>query len=77
MRQPRKRAVIETSLDLARKLQLTAVAEGVETVEEWQMLAELGCQLAQGYLISPAVPGEELIAVIRRWHRPEPPHKAS
>lgn len=72
--QPRKRAVVETSLDLARKLQLTVVAEGVETVEDWQMLAELGCQLAQGFLISPALPGADLLAGIAAWHRPESTH---
>lgn len=72
VRQPRKRAVVEASLELARKLQLTAVAEGVETVEEWQMLAELDCQLAQGFLISPALPGEQLLAGIADWRAPEP-----
>jgi EAL domain-containing protein (putative c-di-GMP-specific phosphodiesterase class I) len=72
-RQPRKRAVVETSLDLARKLQLTVVAEGVETVEEWQMLAELGCHQAQGFLIGRALPGPELLAGIRNWHQREPP----
>ncbi|WP_460731440.1 EAL domain-containing response regulator [Lysobacter tyrosinilyticus] len=69
--QPRKRAVIEASLDLARKLQLDVVAEGVETVEEWQMLAELGCGMAQGFLISPPVPGNELTTALARWRRPE------
>jgi EAL domain-containing protein (putative c-di-GMP-specific phosphodiesterase class I) len=68
--QPRKRAVIEASLDLARKLQLDTVAEGVETIEDWQMLAELGCGMAQGYLIAPPVPAEELAATIGRWRRP-------
>jgi EAL domain-containing protein (putative c-di-GMP-specific phosphodiesterase class I)/AmiR/NasT family two-component response regulator len=69
--EPRKRAVIEASLDLARKLQLDVVAEGVETIEDWQMLAELGCGMAQGYLIAKPVPGEELAAVVARWRRPE------
>lgn len=67
--QPRKRAMIETSLDLARKLGLIVVAEGVESVEEWQLLAQLGCQYAQGYLISPPVPGEELLGTIQRWRQ--------
>ena len=67
--QPRKRAMIETSLDLARKLDLKVVAEGVETVEEWQLLAGLGCDYAQGYLISPAVPGEQLPDAILRWRQ--------
>ena len=68
--QPRKRAVVEASLDLARKLGLETVAEGVETTEDWQTLAELGCEAAQGYLVSPAVPGEDLVATIGRWRRP-------
>ena len=68
--QPRKRAVVEASLDLARKLGLTTVAEGVESIEDWQMLAELGCNIAQGYLIGRPVPGSELQAVIGRWRRP-------
>ena len=68
--QPRKRAVVEASLDLARKLGLTTVAEGVESIEDWQMLAELGCDIAQGYLIGRPVPGSELQAVVNRWRRP-------
>jgi len=70
-RQPRKRAVIEASLELARKLQLDVVAEGVETTEDWQMLAEMGCGIAQGYLIARPVPGVELADAIARWRRPE------
>ena len=69
--QPRKRAVIEASLDLARKLQLEVVAEGVETAEDWQMLAELGCGVAQGYLIAAPVAGEDLAGAVARWRRPD------
>ncbi|MFT4178438.1 MAG: EAL domain-containing response regulator [Thermomonas sp.] len=68
--QPRKRAVVEASLDLSRKLGLTTVAEGVETVEDWQMLAELGCDVAQGWLIGRPAPGSELQALVSRWRRP-------
>lgn len=65
--QPRKRAVIEASLDLARKLEISVVGEGVETMEEWQLLAQLGCDYAQGHLISRPVAGDELPAAIQRW----------
>jgi EAL domain-containing protein (putative c-di-GMP-specific phosphodiesterase class I)/AmiR/NasT family two-component response regulator len=68
--QPRKRAMVEASLDLARKLSLITVAEGVETMEDWQMLAELGCDIAQGWLIGRPVPGSELQAAVARWRRP-------
>jgi len=67
--QPRKRAVIEASLDLARKLDLHVVAEGVESMEEWQLLAQLGCHFAQGYLISPPVEGEKLNEAIQNWRK--------
>lgn len=67
--QPRKRAVIEASLDLARKLNLHVVAEGVESMEEWQLLAQLGCHFAQGYLISPPVEGDKLNDAIQNWRK--------
>jgi EAL domain-containing protein (putative c-di-GMP-specific phosphodiesterase class I) len=68
---PRQRAMIEASLDLARKLGLEVVAEGVETVEEWRLLAELGCAAAQGHLVAAPVPGEQLREAIGQWRRPE------
>ncbi|HPF74217.1 MAG: EAL domain-containing response regulator [Rhodanobacteraceae bacterium] len=68
--QPRKRAVIEASLELARKLDLRVVGEGVETIDEWQMLAELGCTVAQGYLIAKPTPGDRIADVVAHWRRP-------
>jgi EAL domain-containing protein (putative c-di-GMP-specific phosphodiesterase class I) len=68
----RNRAVVEASIDLGRKLKLTTIAEGVRSVEEWQMLAELGCARAQGELISMPVPGGQLVDTIKKWRRPLP-----
>ncbi len=68
---PRKRAMIEASLDLARKLGLSVVAEGVETVEEWRMLSELGCGVAQGFLVAAPVPADGLRDAVGHWRRPE------
>jgi EAL domain-containing protein (putative c-di-GMP-specific phosphodiesterase class I) len=48
------------------------VAEGVRSVDEWQMLAELGCTRAQGELIGLAVPGDQLAAAIEKWRRRQP-----
>ncbi len=45
-------AIVRSTIDLAHALGLTVVAEGVETREVWDRLRELGCDVAQGYLIS-------------------------
>jgi len=67
-RMPKNRAMLSAALDLARRLHLEVVAEGVERVEEWQVLAELGCDTAQGWLIAPAVSANELPSIVQRWH---------
>ncbi len=69
--QPRHRTIIETSLDLARKLKLKTVAEGVETRAEWDLLKSLGCQLAQGYFIARPMPGHQMPDWIQLWQAPE------
>ncbi len=54
------RLIIQTITDLAHGLGLTSTAEGVETVDQLRMVRELGCDLAQGYLISPPLEPEGL-----------------
>ena len=46
------RVILESSLDMARKLNIFSVAEGVETQRDWDLLCQLGCDLAQGYFIA-------------------------
>ena len=46
------RAMLESSLEMASKLKIVAVAEGVEMRADWELLRELGCPLAQGYFIA-------------------------
>jgi EAL domain-containing protein (putative c-di-GMP-specific phosphodiesterase class I) len=45
---------------MAQKLGPTTVAEGVECAETWDRLARLGCDVAQGFFISRALPADEL-----------------
>ncbi|HEX8394900.1 MAG TPA: EAL domain-containing protein [Longimicrobium sp.] len=54
--------IVRTILALARSLGVRVVAEGVETHEQLAALRALGCDYAQGYLISPPVPAEEFEA---------------
>ncbi len=57
--------MLESAIKLAEKLRLSVVAEGVETLEDWQELKALGCEQAQGYLIAKAMPGEQVPGWIR------------
>lgn len=59
-------AIVSASIALANSLGLSVVAEGVETVEQYDKLAELGCEVAQGYLLSRPVPLPEVLAL---WER--------
>jgi EAL domain-containing protein (putative c-di-GMP-specific phosphodiesterase class I) len=57
-------AIIRTIMELARSLRFEVVAEGVETVEQADFLAALGCEQLQGYLHGKAVAPAEFRA---RW----------
>ncbi|UUY10320.1 EAL domain-containing response regulator [Pseudomonas sp. J452] len=54
------RILLESALDIARKLNLHVVAEGVETREDWMLLRNLGCGEAQGYFVAKPMPGDAL-----------------
>ena len=49
---PSSRTIVESSVEMARRLGITSVAEGVETQDEWDVLKAAGCDQAQGYLIA-------------------------
>ena len=52
--------IVGAVVDLAHRLGLTAVAEGVETEQQASILVELGCDEAQGHLFSPPLPASDL-----------------
>ncbi|MDJ0960737.1 MAG: bifunctional diguanylate cyclase/phosphodiesterase [Acidimicrobiia bacterium] len=59
-------AIAKTIIALGYSLGLEVVAEGVETEEQFDILRDLGCDLAQGYLFSAPVPPSALEALDRR-----------
>jgi diguanylate cyclase (GGDEF)-like protein len=53
-------AIVRSVVDLGQNLGLRVVAEGVESQRTWDALVEMGCDLAQGYLLSRPMPLEDL-----------------
>jgi EAL domain-containing protein (putative c-di-GMP-specific phosphodiesterase class I)/signal transduction histidine kinase/DNA-binding response OmpR family regulator len=65
------RAILESSVLLAKKLDMKIVAEGVETEEDWNLVAELGCDQVQGYYIAKPMPAEQLLEWLGEWQKSE------
>jgi EAL domain-containing protein (putative c-di-GMP-specific phosphodiesterase class I) len=60
-------ALIETSVSMAKRLNLKTVAEGVETLDDWDVVARLGCDTAQGYFIAKPMPGAQMAGWYENW----------
>ena len=64
------RVILESSLEMARRLNIVAVAEGVETQLEWDLLKSLGCDLGQGYFIAAPMETGEFFRWSKNWIPP-------
>jgi EAL domain-containing protein (putative c-di-GMP-specific phosphodiesterase class I)/ActR/RegA family two-component response regulator len=69
---PRLAALVRSCIDLAARLNLNVVAEGVESQDDWEFLANAGANEAQGYFIATPMPGGRLLSWADRWTAPEP-----
>jgi EAL domain-containing protein (putative c-di-GMP-specific phosphodiesterase class I) len=64
-------AIVEGLVQIARKLDIRVIAEGVETEEQAALLRDVGCTLGQGYLFSRAVDRRATTALlVNRAQRP-------
>lgn len=59
--------ILRSAIDMANRLGLVTVAEGVETLPEWRMLQEFGCTLGQGWLIARPMAGDDLIGWMKQY----------
>jgi len=59
-------SIVKSVIDLVHNLGRIVVAEGVENAETLAQLKLLGCDRAQGYFFSKAVPADELMAKIKK-----------
>ena len=62
----RNDTLLETIISLGNKLDVTMLAEGIETQAQLDLLRHFGCGLGQGFLFSPAVPADEAAAMVGR-----------
>ena len=58
-------AIVAAIIAMSKSLKLKVVAEGVETQGQMTRLFDQGCQLMQGFLFSPAVPGDDFPAMLK------------
>jgi EAL domain-containing protein (putative c-di-GMP-specific phosphodiesterase class I) len=63
----RGRAIAAAIVDLAHALDLVVVVEGVENEETLAAAGELGCEMAQGYLMCRPLPAAEIAPWVARW----------
>jgi EAL domain-containing protein (putative c-di-GMP-specific phosphodiesterase class I)/FixJ family two-component response regulator len=58
---------LHSFIKMAEALDLITVAEGVENIEDWDVLKALGCNVAQGYIIAKPMPLEVLDSWLAHW----------
>ncbi len=64
--------IVRSIVDLAHGLGMTAVAEGVESEQVWELLQGLGCDAAQGWYISRPLDSDKATAWLRRLPSQQP-----
>ena len=61
------RPMLDGSLGIAKRLGMVSVAEGVETAEDWHLLREIECDVAQGYFIGHPMTESRIADWIVEW----------
>jgi len=63
------RAILESSVLLAKKLDMKVVAEGVENQKDWDLLESLDVDEVQGYFISRPIPFDQFKVWLKSWRK--------
>jgi diguanylate cyclase (GGDEF)-like protein/PAS domain S-box-containing protein len=59
---------VDLIIVIARKLKLQSIAEGIETLRQWEVLRDLGCEMGQGYLFSAPVTQDVAGGFLQDWN---------
>ena len=62
--EPPKQFIVDAVISIGRSLDAAVVAEGVETEAEAQLLRQLGCTIAQGYLFGRPMPPDDFMTLV-------------
>ena len=66
---PMLEILLDAGINIARRLKIRSFAEGVESQKDWDNVARMGCDVAQGFYIAKPMPGSELVAWHETWTR--------
>ena len=66
--EPRTNALVASVVAMADVLDMTCIAEGIETLEQLALVRAHGCHYGQGYLIARPMPGDQLLALLVERH---------
>jgi len=64
-----KQAIVDAIIQMANRLKLKVVAEGVESSQQATLLQQMGCDYVQGYYYSRPIPLGELIELLPYWEK--------
>jgi EAL domain-containing protein (putative c-di-GMP-specific phosphodiesterase class I)/AmiR/NasT family two-component response regulator len=64
--------LLDAGIDIARRLKIRSFAEGVETQQDWDTVARMGCDVAQGFYIGRPMPGAQVPEWHETWNRALP-----
>lgn len=70
------RAILEGCLSMAKKLGMSVVVEGVETIDDWQFIRASGCDMAQGYFMAKPMRATEIADWLSIWQTRIKQHSA-
>lgn len=62
-----KQAVVDAIIQMAHRLHMKVIAEGVEQREQVQLLRKMGCDMIQGYYYSKPLPLDEFTEFLEFW----------
>ena len=63
------RAILESSIDIGKKMGISIVSEGLENEQDFELLKKLGTDYVQGYLFSRPIPAALVLQWVEVWNR--------